>query len=240
MSGPIRWTRRFLRDVFARPTNTKFNGYQSGNYVVLRWIIEGLTEVPFHEYVKLRILDPAGARNMSPSMLDDPPERRALAYPSMFTKLNPDNVPVLTTTGPMPAHYYFYAGAGGYWGSVADINRWLQQLLDPAATVYTSSARDLLLSQSWFGGGASAMTPWGLAVIKNGGAWAFNSCMALVPAERLSAVLIVNNDGIDAQGALLRALQAPGLEITNTTAEYVRTDTDPQSSRRRAAAIYQR
>jgi uncharacterized protein YndB with AHSA1/START domain len=56
--------------------------------------------------------------------------------------------------------------------------------------------------------------PWGSTILKNGAAWACNSCLALVEADRLSAVLIVNNDNIDAQGALVRALAAACLEIT--------------------------
>lgn len=204
----------FLRDAFARKTDPIYNGYQGGNSVILRWIVEGLTETPFHEYVKLRILQPAGARHMSPSLYDDGPERRALHYWSVFTKLADDNVPALRSGNSMPDRYYFYAaGAGGYWGSVAEINLWLQQLLDPAATVYSPAARAGLLGQGLLSGGSSMTMPWGLTVLKNGSAFGCNSCLAVVESDRLSAVLIVNNHNIDAQGALVRSLGAVFPEI---------------------------
>ena len=126
------------------PAGERFS-YSNGGYVVLALIAERASGVPFHEFVRGRVCEPAGMHDTEFLRSDDLPGRTALGYLDADgdTRTNVFHLPVLGT------------GDGGIYSTAADFSsfwcaffagrivspEWVAEMVRPRSNVPAESRR---------------------------------------------------------------------------------------------------
>ncbi len=110
--------------------------YSNTNYVLLGLIIEKITGMPYHEFVRMRIIDPLGLSSFAYYPQEDP--KGPLAH--FWGDINDDNIAEDITALGISMHSFFSAAgaAGAYTGRAIDLAKWFRllfsgQVLQPAS-----------------------------------------------------------------------------------------------------------
>ena len=180
--------------------------YSNTGYMVLGSVVSKVSGKPFGEFLKERILDPAG---MTHSALEPGVEIKGKIKGYTSFALGP-----LEPAEP-EAGGWLYA-AGGLWASAPDITRWdlalmSGKILKPESWRTMTTPRALKNGQTTgYGCGLNVRRVGGETVLTHGGAVSgFLSVNAMIPRTKSAVVLLANTEHLPADSlhsAILRLL----------------------------------
>jgi D-alanyl-D-alanine carboxypeptidase len=154
--------RAFFQEVFADRSNVRFRPntrmkYSNLGYVLLGWIIENASGLPYEQYVTENILNPIG---LTPAELGFTrnPQTHATGYHKrrsfsrlLLRFLIDDAKYVQPGRGQWHAFRPYYVNGapyGGIIGSASGFTRYLQALLEPSSGLLSSRSRQALFSEN--------------------------------------------------------------------------------------------
>ena len=206
-----------MNQLLSRPVTGQV-GYANENYTILRAVIEDRASEDYEAFVKRRIFDRAGCPRMS-CRNDDPMPTLYYVKP-IPAPGNPDGIPF---PGAHWANYSRRAGSMGWYGSPRELARWLSAV--QSYTLLSKDATDRMLADGLGWGRVSG--PAGTGYVHNG-AWTWGSSSAFggmngglgLFSNGITAALLINTTEIEAQGVMLRAVEA-ALPVIDVPSPYV-------------------
>ncbi|HWR16281.1 MAG TPA: serine hydrolase domain-containing protein [Terriglobales bacterium] len=184
----------FKNDPLAFEPGTKYL-YTTHGYTVLGCVIEGVTGLPYPEYMRRHILKPAG---MAHTFVDDVYTiipGRSHGYWKIDSKVVND--------GPMDSSYKI--PGGGYLSTPEDMVRFVMKLLDQEllkpetmrlmwTSLKTSDGKETRYGLGWGIGDLDGLPAYGHTGSQQG----TSTAMLVIPARKIVSVVMINMRGINA------------------------------------------
>lgn len=173
---------------------SKYN-YCNSNYYLLGCIIEKVSGLSFHDFVKQHILDPLKMENTSVEILEEIVNKRAKGYER-------------TNNGFINESYYtmeLLYSAGAMYSTVEDLYKW-DQAMSNETLLSKASMKKMFTSYTFndthYGYGAVIDTFQNRQSIwHSGGGFAFNASISRYPFDS-SCVVVLSNNQSNAEGVL--------------------------------------
>jgi len=168
--------------------------YSNTGYMILGRVVEKVSGLPFGEFLRKRIFEPAGMGHASLDPTDSNPDRASGYLPFALGAPEPA---VPESTG------WLYA-AGGLWASASDIARWdlalmAGRILKPESLLIMTSPVTLNDGRlKDYGCGLNVSRASGVKVLSHGGAVSgFRATNILIPSARSAVVVLINDEQSD-------------------------------------------
>ncbi|HKC20704.1 MAG TPA: serine hydrolase domain-containing protein [Candidatus Dormibacteraeota bacterium] len=188
--------------------------YSNLGFQLLGEVIARVSEMPYVDYIRERILEPVGMTSTSfeplpPNMLPN----RATGYAARFLS---DNLALAS----IPPSIW---SEGGLWSCVDDLARWISYQFSDDATLREMHRpryiTDADWTQAWCIGWYALRREKTIWIVHTGSLHGFSSAVCFRPADRIGAIALINGVGdaatlaIDLGTIALEALNAMGPRI---------------------------
>lgn len=180
--------------------------YCNTNYLLLGLVIEAVSGMPYHEFVREELLEPLGLEALTLGEYEAETDARAHVWADPgFGKVDLIFVG-FSTTGIFSSAW----AAGGYWAKASDITQWIRALvngevLSPAAMALMMDVEELL-PEFAYGAGLIRYRVDGIDAWGHGGNIIFKSVALHFPQSNVSIAVLGNDVDFIHEGNVIAGL----------------------------------